>query len=97
MAAVRGGAGHGTCRRRLGGRAALPGRGGIFCAAAIAIDLWTLILGEDLATLYAQLLVRVGFGVFGLLTIENLWRNTAVIAALARMADVPGSGPALRL
>ena len=23
-----------------------------------------------------QLLVRIGFGVFGLLTIENLWRNT---------------------
>ena len=49
----------------------------VFCAAAIAIDLWTLTLGGDIATLYAQLLVRVGFGVFGLLTIENLWRNTA--------------------
>ncbi len=49
----------------------------VFCAAAIAIDLWTLTLGGDVATLYAQLLVRVGFGVFGLLTIENLWRNTA--------------------
>lgn len=50
----------------------------IFCGLAIAIDLWTLILGVDLATFYAQLLVRVGFGVFGLLTIENLWRNSAV-------------------
>jgi putative PEP-CTERM system histidine kinase len=49
----------------------------VFCAAAIAIDLGTLTLGGDIATLYAQLLVRVGFGVFGLLTIENLWRNTA--------------------
>ena len=43
----------------------------------MAIDLWTLTLGPDLLALYAQLLVRVGFGVFGLLTIENLWRNTA--------------------
>jgi putative PEP-CTERM system histidine kinase len=50
----------------------------IFSAAAIAIDLWTLAVGADISTLYAQLLVRVGFGVFGLLTIENLWRNTAV-------------------
>jgi putative PEP-CTERM system histidine kinase len=49
----------------------------IFCAAAIAIDLWTLTVGPALLTLYAQLLVRVGFGVFGLLTVENLWRNTA--------------------
>ena len=49
----------------------------IFCAAAIAIDLWTLIHGPNLVTAYAQLLVRVGFGVFGLLTVENLWRNTA--------------------
>jgi putative PEP-CTERM system histidine kinase len=49
----------------------------IFCAAAIAIDLWTLIIGADLSTLYAQLLIRVGFGVFGLLTVENLWSNTA--------------------
>ena len=49
----------------------------VFCAGAIAIDLWALALGGDIATLYAQLLVRVGFGVFGLLTIENLWRNTA--------------------
>lgn len=49
----------------------------VFCTAAVAIDVWTLTLGGDIATLYAQLLVRVGFGVFGLLTIENLWRNTA--------------------
>ncbi len=49
----------------------------IFCAAAIALDLWTLCVGVELSTLYARLLVRVGFGVFGLLTIENLWRNTA--------------------
>jgi putative PEP-CTERM system histidine kinase len=48
----------------------------IFCAIAIAIDLRALVLGADIWGLYAQLLVRVGFGVFGLLTIENLWRNT---------------------
>jgi putative PEP-CTERM system histidine kinase len=48
----------------------------VFCATAIAIDLRTLILGADVWGVYAQLLVRVGFGVFGLLTIENLWRNT---------------------
>ncbi|MGH7048872.1 MAG: hypothetical protein ACREE2_21105, partial [Stellaceae bacterium] len=48
----------------------------VFCALAIAIDLRTLLHGEDLWGLYAQLLMRVGFGVFGLLTIENLWRNT---------------------
>ena len=49
----------------------------IFCGAAVALDLWTLCVGLELPTLYARLLVRVGFGVFGLLTIENLWRNTA--------------------
>lgn len=49
----------------------------VFCALAIAIDLRTLLMsGGDLWGLYAQLLMRVGFGVFGLLTIENLWRNT---------------------
>jgi putative PEP-CTERM system histidine kinase len=49
----------------------------IFCASAIVLDLWTLIFGANITALYSQLLVRVGFGVFGLLTIENLWRNTA--------------------
>ncbi len=48
----------------------------LFCAIAIAVDLRTLILGTEIWGLYAQLLMRVGFGVFGLLTIENLWRNT---------------------
>jgi putative PEP-CTERM system histidine kinase len=48
----------------------------IFCAIAIAIDLRSLIGGSDVWGVYGQLLMRVGFGVFGLLTIENLWRNT---------------------
>jgi putative PEP-CTERM system histidine kinase len=48
----------------------------IFCAIAMAIDFRALAHGPDLWGRYAQLLVRVGFGVFGLLTIENLWRNT---------------------
>ncbi len=48
----------------------------VFCALAIAIDLRTLVFGSDILGVYAQLLMRVGFGVFGLLTIENLWRNT---------------------
>jgi putative PEP-CTERM system histidine kinase len=49
----------------------------VFCAFAVAIDMRTLILrGIDLWEVYAQPLVRVGFGVFGLLTIENLWRNS---------------------
>jgi putative PEP-CTERM system histidine kinase len=48
-----------------------------YCLAAIANDGWILALD-----LYAprpftsQLLLRIGFGVIGLLTIENLWRNT---------------------
>lgn len=48
----------------------------VFCAVAIAGDLRTLVFGSDIWGLYALLLMRVGFGVFGLLTIENLWRNT---------------------
>jgi hypothetical protein len=48
-----------------------------FCLAAIAYDGWLLVLAPDASRLYTpQLLVRIGFGVAGLLTIENLWRNT---------------------
>ncbi len=46
----------------------------LFCAVAIAIDLGVAILGEGQS--FAQILVRIGFGVLGLLTVENLWRNT---------------------
>jgi putative PEP-CTERM system histidine kinase len=48
-----------------------------FCLATIAYDGWLLVLAPDASRLYTpQLLVRIGFGVAGLLTIENLWRNT---------------------
>jgi putative PEP-CTERM system histidine kinase len=46
----------------------------LFCAVAIAVDLRALVLGEGQS--FAQILVRIGFGVLGLLTVENLWRNT---------------------
>jgi putative PEP-CTERM system histidine kinase len=49
----------------------------LFCAAAIANDGQLLVLNPTAGGLYtSQLLVRIGFGVVGLLTIENLWRNT---------------------
>jgi putative PEP-CTERM system histidine kinase len=49
----------------------------VFCAAAIANDGFRLVLDPTVSGLYtSQLLVRIGFGVLGLLTIENLWRNT---------------------
>jgi putative PEP-CTERM system histidine kinase len=48
-----------------------------FCLAAIVNDVWTLVVSPDAAALYtSQLLIRIGFGVAGLLTIENFWRNT---------------------
>jgi putative PEP-CTERM system histidine kinase len=48
-----------------------------FCVAAIANDGHLLFLGSTVSGFYtSQLLVRIGFGVIGLLTIENLWRNT---------------------
>ena len=46
----------------------------MFCAVAIAVDLRAVILAEGQG--FAQMLVRIGFGVLGLLTVENLWRNT---------------------
>jgi putative PEP-CTERM system histidine kinase len=48
-----------------------------FCVAAIAYDGLLIFLNPTASSLYtSQLLVRIGFGVIGLLTIENLWRNT---------------------
>jgi putative PEP-CTERM system histidine kinase len=46
----------------------------VFCAVAITVDLRAVILAEGQG--FAQMLVRIGFGVLGLLTVENLWRNT---------------------
>ena len=49
-----------------------------FCLVAVGNDAWTLALDGGAARLYmSQLLIRIGFGVAGLLTIENFWRNTA--------------------
>jgi putative PEP-CTERM system histidine kinase len=48
-----------------------------FCVAAIANDAHLIFLDPTVSGFYtSQLLVRIGFGVIGLLTIENLWRNT---------------------
>lgn len=48
-----------------------------FCLAAVVNDGRLLFLDPSGSGLYiSQLLIRIGFGVVGLLTIENLWRNT---------------------
>jgi hypothetical protein len=48
-----------------------------YCLFAIAKDAWILDLNPHAAGLdTTQQLPRIGFGVGGLLTIENLWRNT---------------------
>src|SRR5260370_25177676 len=40
-------------------------------------DVGTLVVSPDATALYSsQLLIRIGVGVAGLLTIENFWRNT---------------------
>jgi putative PEP-CTERM system histidine kinase len=50
----------------------------MFCLAAIADDGWVLSVNPDAVSPYtSQLLIRIGFAVAGLLTIENFWRNTA--------------------
>ena len=68
---------HDTNPRRLRARASLSHRGSRFCLAAIADDGWTLVVAPDAPAFYmSQLLLRIGFGVAGLLTIENFWRNT---------------------
>jgi putative PEP-CTERM system histidine kinase len=49
----------------------------VFCIAAIANDGRLVVFDPDASGLYtSQLLFRIGFGVAGLLTTENLWRNT---------------------
>jgi putative PEP-CTERM system histidine kinase len=48
-----------------------------FCVAAIVNDAYLLFVDSTTAGFNAsQLLVRIGISVIGLLTIENLWRNT---------------------
>ncbi len=48
-----------------------------FCLTAITNDGWVLVLNPYAPGLYtSQILLRIGFGVAGLLTLENLWRNT---------------------
>jgi putative PEP-CTERM system histidine kinase len=48
-----------------------------FCLTAIVNDVWGLVVSPGAAAPYtSQLLIRIGFGVAGLLTIENFWRNT---------------------
>ena len=48
-----------------------------FCLAAIANDARALVVNPEAAALdTSQLLIRIGLGVAGLLTIENFWRNT---------------------
>ena len=48
-----------------------------FCIAAVANDGHLIFLDAKIIGFYtSQQLVRIGFGVIGLLTVENLWRNT---------------------
>ena len=48
-----------------------------FCLVAVANDGYLLVVDPTALSLYtSQMLTRIGFGVLGLLTIENLWRNT---------------------
>jgi putative PEP-CTERM system histidine kinase len=70
LVTVRAGDGNGVGRIYLFGAFA-------FCLAAIADDAWVLFGDPDAPGLYiSQQLIRIGFGVAGLLTIENIWRNT---------------------
>jgi len=48
-----------------------------FCLAAVGYDGYLLVVNPaETAWHTPQLLVRIGFGVLGLLAVENLWRNT---------------------
>jgi putative PEP-CTERM system histidine kinase len=70
LVTVRAGDGSGLGRAYLFGAVA-------FCLAALANDGSILVLGPYAPGLYtSQIILRIGFGVAGLLTIENLWRNT---------------------
>ena len=69
-----------------------------FCVAAIANDAQLLFVDPTTSGFNtSQLLVRIGFGVIGLLTIENLWRNTEPQQTVARLAAVSRSRWSLRL
>jgi putative PEP-CTERM system histidine kinase len=47
-----------------------------FCVVAVANDGYVFVVEPTAFGLYtSQLLVRIGLGVLGMLTIENLWRN----------------------
>jgi putative PEP-CTERM system histidine kinase len=70
LVTIRAGDGSGLGRLYLFGALA-------FCVAALANDAHLLIVDPTTSGFNtSQLLVRIGFGVIGLLTIENLWRNT---------------------
>jgi putative PEP-CTERM system histidine kinase len=70
LVTVRAGDGSGIGRAYLFGALA-------FCVVAIGDDAWVLTVDPDAPGLYfSQILLRIGFGVAGLLTIENIWRNT---------------------
>jgi putative PEP-CTERM system histidine kinase len=48
-----------------------------YCFAAVVNDGYSFVLSPAALGWYtSQLLVRIGFGVLGLLAVENLWRNT---------------------
>jgi putative PEP-CTERM system histidine kinase len=70
LVTIRGEGGPGLDRAYLFGASA-------FCLAAVATEICVFV-GVGAPYLYIlQLLMRIGFAVAGLLTIENLWRNTA--------------------
>ena len=49
----------------------------IFCVAAIGNDGYLFVVNSpETGWRSSQLLARIGFGVLGLLAVENLWRNT---------------------
>jgi hypothetical protein len=70
LVTIRKGGGSGLGRTYLFGGLA-------YCFVAIAYDGWALAANSNAAGLQTpQVLIRICFAVAGLLTIENLWRNT---------------------